>query len=187
MSKSLKIIVAIILVAVLAVAYVATTYNRYIALEEDVISKWSQVDNQLERRFDLIPNLVESVKGVTKQEQAVFGEIANARSRYAGASTLADRTAAATEVNSALARLLVITENYPQLKSSEAFISLMTQLEGTENRLSVARKDYNDSVQVLNTNIKRFPSNLVASLFNIEPKPYFEIKDEAKQNPEVKF
>lgn len=187
MSKSTKIILIIVLLGVLSVAYVATMYNRYIALEEDVINKWAQVDNQLQRRFDLIPNLVESVKGITQQEQTVFGDIAAARSRYAGASNLNDRANAANQVESALARLLVITENYPQLRSSEAFTGLMTQLEGTENRLSVARKDYNDSVQTLNTTIKRFPGNIVAGIFGVEDRPYFEIKDETKQNPEVKF
>lgn len=187
MSKSLKISLIVVIVAVLAVAYVATVYNRYIALQEDVNNEWAQVDNQLQRRFDLIPNLVESVKGITKQEQTVFSDLANARTRYAGAATVDDRAAAANQVEGALARLLVITENYPQLRSSEAFTSLMTQLEGTENRLSVARKDYNDAVRTLNTTIKRFPGNVVASLFGIKEHTYFEIKDEVKANPEVKF
>jgi LemA protein len=187
MSKSTKIIFIVVLIAVLSVAYVATVYNRYIALEEDVINKWAQVDNQLQRRFDLIPNLVSTVKGTAQQEQTVFSQLAEARTRYAGANNLEQQVANANQVESALARLLVITENYPNLKSSEAFTGLMTQLEGSENRLSVARKDYNDSVQTLNTTIKRFPGRLVASLFGVKERPYFQVKDEAKQNPEVKF
>ena len=187
MTKSTKIILIIALIGVFVVAYVATAYNRFIALDQDVLSKWSQVDNQLQRRYDLIPNLVETVKGVTKQENSVFGELAEARSRYAGAKTLTDQTNAANQIEGSLARLLVITENYPQLKSSESFNNLMTQLEGTENRISVARKDYNDSVQTLNTSINRFPSNIIASLFGIQTQPYFKAEDSVKANPPVKF
>lgn len=174
-------------VVVLIGLYAVTSYNSFVAQNEKVNNTWAQIDTQLERRYDLIPNLISSVKGLTAQEQKVFGDIADARTRYAGASTPEDKAQAANQVESALGRLLVITENYPVLRSSEAFISLMVQLEGTENRIAVARKDYNDSVTTLNTALKRFPGSAIGKLFGFQSRTYFEITNDARQTPKVEF
>lgn len=176
--------VGIILVLVL---WGVSTYNKLISQNEVVTTAWAQVENQLQRRFDLIPNLVATVKGIAGQEQEVFGAIAEARTRYSGATTPDERAAAASQVESALGRLLVITENYPQLQSSQAFRDLMVQLEGTENRISTERMKYNDQVRILNTSIKRFPTVVFAGLFGIDERTYFEVSDVAKVNPTVNF
>jgi len=176
--------VGIILVLVL---WGVSTYNKLISQNEVVTTAWAQVENQLQRRFDLIPNLVATVRGVAAQEQEVFGAIAEARTRYSGATTPDERAAAASQVESALGRLLVITENYPQLQSSQAFRDLMIQLEGTENRISTERMKYNDQVRVLNTAVKRFPTMIFAGLFGIDERTYFEVSEAAAQNPTVNF
>lgn len=176
--------VGIILVLVV---WGVSKYNMLITQNEVVTTQWAQVENQLQRRFDLIPNLVSTVKGVAGQEQEVFGAIAEARTRYSGATTADARAAAAGQVESALGRLLVITENYPQLQSSQAFRDLMIQLEGTENRIATERKNYNDKVLVLNTSVKRFPTVLFARLFGINERTYFEVSEVAKTNPAVNF
>ncbi len=183
-NKTLLIIGAVIVVIAL---WAVNSYNSLVAGNQMVSSSWAQIDTQLQRRFDLVPNLVETVKGVAKQEQDVFGKIADARSRYAGATTQNEKVAAAGEYESAIARLLVITENYPQLKSSEAYTGLMTQLEGTENRIAVARKDYNDAVATWNARVARFPGVIVAKIFGFDAKEYFKVADGAEQNPQVKF
>ena len=136
---------------------------------------------------NLIPNLVETVKGIAKQEQEVFGKIADARSKYAGATTQDAKVAAAGEYESAISRLLVITENYPQLQSSESYKNLMVQLEGTENRIAVSRKDYNDVVASWNSRVTRFPGMIVAKIFGFSTKAYFQVEEAAKANPAVKF
>lgn len=176
--------VGIILVLVL---WGVSTYNKLISQNEVVTTAWAQVENQLQRRFDLIPNLVATVRGVATQEQEVFGAIAEARTRYSGATTPDERAAAASQVESALGRLLVITENYPQLQSSQAFRDLMIQLEGTENRISTERMKYNDQVRVLNTAVKRFPTMIFAGIFGIDERTYFEVSDAAQVNPTVNF
>jgi LemA protein len=145
------------------------------------------VETQYQRRFDLIPNLVESAKGVMKQEQAVFDAIAQARTQYSGATTPDQQAVAAGQVESALGRLLVITENYPQLKSSDTVQSLMTQLEGTENRVSVERMRYNQNVQDYNLKVMRFPSSIVASMFGFGQRQYFNDAAGSDQAPQVKF
>ncbi len=164
-----------------------STYNSLVSQNEVVTTSWAQVENQLQRRFDLIPNLVATVKGIAGQEQEVFGAIADARTRYSGATTPDERAAAASQVESALGRLLVITENYPQLQSSQAFRDLMIQLEGTENRIATERMKYNDQVRVLNTAVKRFPTMIFAGLFGIDERTYFETTPEAQVNPTVNF
>ena len=176
--------VGIILVIVL---WGVSTYNKLISQNEVVTTAWAQVENQLQRRFDLIPNLVATVKGIAGQEQEVFGAIADARTRYSGATTPDERAAAASQVESALGRLLVITENYPQLQSSQAFRDLMVQLEGTENRISTERMKYNDQVRVLNTAVKRFPTMIFAGIFGIDERTYFEVSEAAAANPTVNF
>lgn len=183
-NKTLLIIGAIIVVIVL---WVIGSYNSLVSGNQTVTNSWAQIDTQLQRRFDLVPNLVETVKGVAKQEQEVFGKIADARSKYAGATTQDQKVAAAGEYESAIARLLVITENYPQLKSSEAYVGLMTQLEGTENRIAISRKDYNDAVATWNARVARFPGMIVAKIFGFNAKEYFKVADGAEQNPQVKF
>jgi LemA protein len=163
------------------------SYNRFVSDEEAIKQAWSEVQNQLQRRTDLIPNLVETVKGIAGQEQEVFGRIADARARLAGARTPEETIQAANEQSSALARLLAVVENYPQLRSSESFNRLMDELAGTENRLSVARMRYNERIQQFNTLRRRFPSNIVAGVFGFKEYPYFEAPPEARQVPKVEF
>jgi LemA protein len=176
------------LVLVLPLLLAGCSYNRLTAQEETIKAAWGEVQNQLQRRSDLIPNLVETVKGVAGQEQQVFGAIAEARTRLAGAKTPAETIAAANQETSALARLLVVVENYPQLRSSESFNRLMDELSGTENRLAVARRRYNEGIQAYNTMRKQFPSNVTATVFGFSKDyPYFEAPKEATQLPRVDF
>ncbi len=184
MKKTLLIVAGI--VVVLAI-YVMSTYNGLITKREAVDNQWAQVETQYQRRLDLIPNLVESVKGIMKQEQAIFTALADARTRYAGSTTINDKAAAATGVESAFGRLLAVMENYPQLQSSANVQTLMVQLEGTENRVSVERKRFNDSVRVLNLSIQRFPSSLVAGIFGFTQRNYFEAAAGAENAPAVKL
>ncbi len=167
--------------------YVMSTYNGLVTKGEAVDNQWAQVETQYQRRLDLIPNLVESVKGVMKQEQAIFTALADARTRYAGATTINDKAAAATGVESAFGRLLAIMENYPQLQSSANVQTLMVQLEGTENRVSVERKRFNDNVRALNVSIKTFPSSMVAGIFGFAQINYFEAAAGAENAPAVKL
>ncbi len=162
-------------------------YNGFVKQGEAITAQWSQVENQYQRRFDLIPNIVETVKGVAKQETAVFTAIADARTHYAGASNVNEKAAAATEVEGALGRLLVIAEAYPTLQSSQAYRDLIISLEGTENRISVERMKYNDLVKVFDTNIKTFPTSLVAKLFGVSERAYFDVPEENQQVPQVQF
>lgn len=162
-------------------------YNSFVVGNEAITAQWAQVENQYQRRFDLIPNLVETVKGVAKQETAVFTAIADARTHYAGATTANEKAKAATEVESALGRLLVITENYPVLQSSQAYRDLMVALEGAESRISVERMKYNDLVRSFDVAVKTFPSSIVAKLFGISERAYFNVSEEAKTTPKVQF
>ena len=150
-------LVSILMVVVLAVGSVFGFYNGMDSARENVDSKWSQVDNQLQRRSDLIPNLVNTVKGYAAHEKEVFQSVSDARAKMAGARSVSDKLAANTEINSALSRLLAVAENYPQLKADQNFRQLQDELSGTENRIAVARKDYNDAVQSYNTKIKSLP------------------------------
>lgn len=179
--------IAVLAVVVLVIFWGVGRYNSFVSQNEQITSQWSQVENQYQRRFDLIPNIVETVKGVAKQEQDVFGAIAEARTRYSGATTANEKAAAATQVESALGRLLVVAENYPVLQSSQAYRDLIVSLEGTENRISVERMKYNDLVRDLNTSVKRFPSSLIAGMFGVKERAYFEVSDAAKVAPKVNF
>ncbi len=174
-------------VIVLVCIWLVSSYNGFVSYNEKVTGQWSQVENQLQRRFDLIPNLVSTVKGVAGQEQKVFGDIAEARTRYSGASNINQKAQYASQVESALSRLLVIAENYPTLQSSGAFRDLMVQLEGTENRIAVERMKYNELVKTFNVKVKSFPSNVMAKIFGFGEKTYFEVTDEAKVVPKVDF
>jgi LemA protein len=182
MKKTWIIVIGIV---VLLALYLLTSYNGLVSMNESVTAKWQQVETQYQRRFDLIPNLVASVKGAMAQEQEVFTAIADARTRYSGAQTVNDKAAAATEVESALSRLLVIVENYPTLRSLETVQNLMTQLEGTENRISVERQRYNEGVREYNIAIKRFPKSVVASMFGFDEAKYFESTVGAENAPQV--
>lgn len=181
-----KLIIILGVVVVLGF-WIVGTYNNLVSGNQSVSGSFAQIDTQLQRRFDLVPNLVSTVKGITKQESEVFGTLANARANYAGARTTEDKVGASNQFEGALSRLLVITENYPQLQSSQAFRDLMTQLEGTENRIAVARKDYNDTVTTWNARVSRFPSVIIANLFGFEKKAFLQTTDEAKVNPTVDF
>ena len=183
-NKKIIIILAIIVVLVL---WVVGKYNFFVKQNEATTSQWAQVENQLQRRFDLIPNVINTVKGITKQEKDVFGALAEARTRYAGSTSVDEKAKYASQVESSLGRLLVIAENYPQLKSSESFRDLTVTLEVTENRISVERMNYNNLVKNLNANIKTFPSSIIASIFGVKEHSYFEVKDEAKEVPKVDF
>jgi len=169
------------------VATSGCSYNTFVGQEESIKTQWAQVENQLQRRNDLIPNLVETTKGIAQQEQDVFGRIAESRAKMAGATTPEQRIAAANEQSSALARLLVVVENYPQLRSSESFNRLMDELSGTENRISVERMRYNERVQEYNTLRRRFPSNVTASIFGFKEHPLFDAPTAAEQVPKVNF
>jgi LemA protein len=183
-------LVALAIVALLLISIggcVVGNYNRLVTGNEQVKQKWAQVSNQLQRRNDLIGNLAETVKGTATQEQAVFGEIADARARMAGASTPAQGIEAGQAMDSALGRLLVVVENYPQLRSNEAFVQLMDELAGTENRLSTERMRYNETAQEFNVLVKRFPMNLFAGMFNFKEAIYYPVPEAAKAAPKVDF
>ncbi|MEE6449495.1 LemA family protein [Gottfriedia acidiceleris] len=184
--KNKGIWIALIIVVILIFMGVGS-YNSFVTQEENVTNKMSQVDNQLKRRSDLIPNLVNTVKGYAKQEKDVIASVTDARAKLAGAQTTADKSKADAELSGALSRLLVVVENYPDLKSNQNFQALMDSLEGTENRLAIARKDYNDAVTVYNQKIKKFPGVLVARPFGFEKKDYFEVSEKDKATPEVDF
>lgn len=183
--KKAWIIIGIIVV-VLGIFF-WTTYNKLVTANEQVNSQWAQVESQYQRRFDLIPNLVESVKGVMAQEQKIFGDLAEARTRYSGAATPEQKTEAANQVEGALGRLLVVMENYPQLKSAENVQTLMAQLEGTENRISVERMRYNESVKAYSLMIKRIPTKWIAGMFGFSERSYFEAEKGAENAPKVDF
>jgi LemA protein len=178
---------AVVLIILIAVGVFWGTYNSLVTKSQSIDAQWAQVETQYQRRYDLIPNLVNSVKGIMAQEQAVFGQIADARTRYAGATTTDEKAIASSNLESAVSRLLVIMENYPQLRSVETVTQLMDELAGTENRISVERGRYNTAVQAYNTSIKKVPTNLVASLFNFNERQYFKSYSGADQAPKVEF
>ncbi len=161
--------------------------NALIALEESVNGAWSEVDNQLQRRSDLIPNLVATVRGFAAQEQQVFSDIAEARSRLAGAQSVSETAESYQQMESALSRLLVVVEAYPELRSNQNFIRLQDELAGTENRIAVARQRYNNSVQSFNARIRMFPASLFASGLGLTQRDYFEIDQQARSAPQVNF
>lgn len=180
------IIIAIVIV-VLIFLYGLVTYNSLVTSNVNADTSWKQVEVNYQRRFDLIPNLVESVKGVMKQEEAIFTALAEARTRYSGATTANDKALAAGQVESAFGRLLAVVENYPQLKSADTVQTLMSQVEGTENRISVARLDFNNIVRDYNLKVMRIPSSIVASMFGFDERAYFEATEGSEKVPEVKF
>ena len=162
-------------------------YNKAIALDENVTSAWSQVENQLQRRFDLIPNIVETVKGYAAHEKELFENIAEARTKYFGAGSPGDKMQAANRLEGVLSRLLVLRETYPELKANEGFLKLQDQLEGSENRLSVERKRYNDAVRGLNTFARKLLGRIYCAWADVEKAEYFEAAEPAKEAPKVEF
>lgn len=187
-SKSWIAPVAIIAILVLiGIFWFVGQQNSLITLEESVDAAWSEIDNQLQRRSDLIPNLVETVRGFAQQEEEVFTQIADARARLAGAGSVSETAESYGELQSALSRLLVVVESYPQLRSNENFIRLQDELAGTENRIAVARRRYNETVQQFNTRIRLFPARIVAGMLGMQQREYFEIDESAREVPEVDF
>jgi LemA protein len=183
--KTIWIVLAVIVVIGLTAV---GSYNRFVTLNESIKGAWAQVDNQLQRRNDLIPNLINTVKGYAKHEKTIFEDVANARARLAGAATVGDKIKANQSIDSALSRLLAIAENYPQLKANENFVRLQDELAGTENRIAVERMRYNEVVLAYNVSIKRFPGNILASIFKFTEKDeYFKPEAKAKEVPKVDF
>lgn len=186
--KALIVVLVVLLVLGISLySFFKGNYNTFVRLDESVKSSWAQVENQLQRRYDLIPNLVETVKGYAAQEKSVLVEVTNARAKVGGAATVSDKIGANNELTSALSRLLVVVERYPDLKSNQNFMRLQDELAGTENRIAVERRRYNEAVQTYNVAIRSFPANLVASMFGFEKAPFFEAPAAAKSAPQVKF
>jgi LemA protein len=175
------------LVIVVAAGLSGCSYNKFTTQEEAIKQQYAEVQNQLQRRSDLIPNLVETVKGYAAHEAGVFKDVADARSRLLAAKSPEETLQAANQQSSALGRLLAVAENYPQLRANEQFNRLMDELSGTENRLAVARMRYNETVQAYNTQRRKFPSNVTAKVFGFKEYPYWEVPPEAKVAPKVNF
>lgn len=184
--KNMKLVVIVGVILIIALWAIAR-YNFFIKAGEQITAQWAQVENQYQRRFDLIPNIVNTVKGVAKQEQTVFGDIAEARTRYSGATTSDQKAEAATQVESALGRLLVIAEAYPTLQSSQAYRDLIVTLEGTENRITVERQKYNELVRIFDTSVKTFPTSLIAKIFGVSERAYFDVPAANQVVPKVDF
>ena len=186
--RNLIIVIVVILFIVFAIySLFAGNYNKFVKMDVAIKAAWSQVENQLQRRYDLIPNLVETVKGFAKQEKSVFVEVTNARAKVGGAGTVPDKIAANNQLSGALSRLLLVVERYPDLKSNQNFMRLQDELAGTENRIAVERMRYNEAVKVYNQAIRSFPANILASMYGFKEAAFFEAPKEAKAAPQVKF
>jgi len=188
MKVGLIVLGVVILVVLIFGAQLMGARNQFVTEKNEIDGRWAQVDNDMKRRADLIPNLVETVKGYAKQESSVIGEVANARAALLGAHSKQDEMSANNQLSGAIGRLLVLQENYPQLKSNENFLRLQDELAGTENRIAVDRRDYNAAIQKYNTDIELFPKNIAASLFGFRhDDAYFKTTEEEKKVPQVKF
>jgi LemA protein len=191
MSKATKIILIVLgvflLLALLVGGKLISGYNTVISMDENVKGKWAQVENQLKRRYDLIPNLVETVKGYAKHEKELFENIAEARTKYFQANSVKDKVAGSNRLEGVLSRLLLLQERYPDLKANQSFLKLQDSLEGTENRIAVERKRYNDAVQILNTYIRTFFGRFFAAFASVTKAEYYEIPEGEKAVPKVKF
>lgn len=179
-------VIGLVIVGIVLVWGVGT-YNSLVSYDQKTKSSYSQIQNQLQRRLDLIPNLVNTVKGYAAHEKDIMESLANARAKLAGAKTINEQAAANDELNSTLNRLLVVVENYPNLKADANFRQLMDNLEGTENRISVTRKDYNKTIEDYNVKVKKFPTVIFARLFGFNEKAYFEASPDAQKAPNVNF
>ena len=188
MKKSWMIIGAIAFFVLITGGSCVSKYNQLVTLNESVTAAWSQVENVLQRRNDLIPNLVNTVKGYATHEQETFQNIANARAKLAGASTINEKVAASQQMDSALSRLLLVVENYPELKANQSFLGLQDELSGTENRIAVERPRYNETIKAYNVLVKQFPGNLLAKVMGFEQKDsYFKATAGATEVPKVQF
>lgn len=198
MNKKYFTIGIIVAAVVLLCGITYSSYNKLVLLDEETSSAWSQVENQYQRRYDLIPNLVNTVKGYAKHEESVLKELTEARSKAGGVISvdssilddpekMAEFQKVQNELGASLQRLLAVTENYPELKANQNFLALQDELEGTENRISVERKRFNDSVKAYNSTMRRFPMNLLAGMFGFEKKNYFAAEAAAAKAPEVQF
>lgn len=187
MKSATKVIIGLLIIIGIIAIPVIGGYNTLVNLDQTVNSAEANIETQLQRRMDLIPNLVNTVKGYASQEKEIFTNIANARSRLAGATTLTEQAEADGELSNALSRLLLIVERYPDLKSNQNFKDLSIQLEGTENRIAIARQDYNTAVTAYNTKRRRFPSNIIASIFSFPERPLYKATAGAQTAPTVDF
>jgi LemA protein len=188
MKKGLLLGLGIPLAILLVLGFMLmNSYNSFVTLEENVDQSYAQIENQLQRRLDLIPNLVNTVKGYAAHEKEVITAISDARARLAGAQSPGEEATANADLSNALSRLLVVVENYPNLKADQQFTRLMDELAGTENRIAIARKDYNDEVAVYNKRIKQFPGAIIAGITGFDKKEYFKADPQAQQAPEVDF
>jgi LemA protein len=188
MNKKVGVVIGIIVILlILSVSFIISGFNKARSMNEAVGAQWAQVENQLKRRYDLIPNLVETVKGYASQEKTIFLGIAEARKAYFSAQDVGQKAKAAGELEGALSRLLLLQERYPELKSNENFLKLQDSLEGTENRISVERKRYNDLVRELNVYTKTFPGMFFASWAGVKEAQYFNVPEREKAVPQVKF
>ncbi|WP_352418408.1 LemA family protein [Proteiniborus sp.] len=187
MKKGLIILAVVIVILVAFGSSIAGSYNGLVKLDEETNAKWAQIENQLQRRADLIPNLVNTVKGFAAQEENVLLGVTQARSRLETARTPGEYAEADAQLTTALERLNVVVEAYPELKSNENFIRLQDELAGTENRIAVARMDYNESAKILNNKVRSFPTNIIAGMFGFDQREYFEVSEQAKEVPKVDF
>jgi len=186
--KTLIVVLAVLLVLALAgMSWFLGNYNKVVAMDENIQGKWAQVENQLKRRYDLIPNLVETVKGYAKHESELFDRIARYRTEYFNAKGPAGKIKASNQLETVLSRLLVLRETYPELKANQSFLKLQDSLEGTENRIAVERKRYNEAVQVLNTYTRTFFGRFFAAVAGVEKAAYYEIPEGETQAPKVSF
>lgn len=191
MGKSQKTILIVVgllvLLIVIPYSYLKGTYNSLVTMDETVKGAWAQVENQLQRRYDLIPNYVETVKGYAAHEKEVFVKVTEARSKVAGAANIDEKIQANNQLSSALSRLMVVVERYPELKANTNFIRLQDELAGTENRIAVERRRFNETVKVYNIKIRSFPTNIIAGMFGFEKATFFEVPKERQETPKVAF
>jgi len=186
--KTLIIVLVVAFIVVGALySFFAGNYNKFVKMDMAIKAAWSQVENQLQRRYDLIPNLMETVKGYAKQEKDVLVEVTNARAKVGGAGNIPDKIAANNQLTEALSRLMVVVEKYPDLKSNQNFLKLQDELAGTENRIAVERMRYNETVKVYNEAIRSFPANMLAGMYGFKEAAFFKVDEVAKAAPKVKF
>lgn len=183
----MTVLIVIIAIVVVIALFITSTYNSLVGLRNKVKDQWAQIDVQLKRRSDLIPNLVETVKGYAKHEKTTFAEVVKARNTYLSAKTPEDEMKASNEMTQAISKLFALSEAYPDLKANENFIQLQGELKETEDKVAYSRQFYNDNVMIYKNKIEMFPSNIIANMFSFKEEPFFEANDEEKKNVEVKF
>ena len=187
MKKSSIILIVVLLLIIMSGMYAVTKNNSFISLKEDVNKAAANIDTALQRRAELIPNLVNTVKGYVKHEESIINDITDARQNLVNATTLSDKAAANAKLDSAINALMVVVENYPNLKANENFLGLQDELAGTENRIAIARQNYNDAVTKYNKEIQMFPGSIIANMKNYEKESYFEASEDKKEVPTVDF